>query len=140
MNTSQYLFDVLKETFPGDWTATGSSYTMTNGAVTVRVSMVFDRQPGVMCTRHDVKVNGVCKSTYYADEVPRTIRTLVEDRMSPFATDFGVWLGGHTARSIIQRRRDSTARLISDHEKDLESDRELLKSYDEILGKLGGEQ
>ena len=138
MNTSSYLFDVLKETFPGDWTATGSSYTMTNGSVTVRVSMVFDHQPGAMCYRYDVSVNGVSKSTLFPDEVPRTIRTLIEDHLSPFATDFGVWFGGHTARSIIQRRRDSTARLISDHEKDLVSDRELLKSYDEILGKLGG--
>jgi len=137
VNTSSYLFDVLKETFPGDWKAEGAHFRMTNGSVTVCVSIVFDRQPGVMCHRHDITVNGVNKSVLYADEVPRTIRTLIEDRLSPFATDFGVWFGGHTARSIIQRYRDSTARMISDHEKDLVSDRARLKAYDEILEKLG---
>ena len=138
MNTSSYLFDVLKETFPGDWKAEGAHFRMTNGSVTVCVSIVFDTQPGAMCHRHNVTVNGNHKSVLYADEVPRTIRTLIEDRLSPFATDFGVWFGGHTARSIIQRYRDSTARMISDHEKDLASDRARLKAYDEILEKLGG--
>ena len=138
MNTSSYLFDVLKEPFPGDWKAEGAHFRMTNGSVTVCVSIVFDTQPGVMCHRHDITVNGNHKSVLYADEVPRTIRTLIEDRLSPFATDFGVWFGGHTARSIIQRYRDSTACMISDHEKDLASDRARLKAYDEILEKLGG--
>lgn len=140
MNTSSYLFDVLKETFPGDWKPTGSHYRMTNGSVTVCVSIVFDDQPGVMCHRYDVTVNGASKSTLYPDEVPRTIRTLIEDRLSPFATDFGVWFGGRAARSIVSRYRDATVRMIRKREKDLQYDRERLKAYDEILEKLCGEQ
>lgn len=140
MNTSSYLFDVLKETFPGDWKPTGSHYRMTNGSVTVCVSIIFDDKPGAMCYRYDVTVNGVSKSTLFPDEVPRTIRTLIEDHLSPFATDFGVWFGGHTARSIVSRYRESTAGMIRDMEKDIKYHRERLKAYDEILEKLGDEQ
>ena len=138
MNTN--LHQLLTQTFPGDWKIAGSCYRMKNGSVTVCVSSVFDDQPGAMCYRYDVSVNGIFKSTLYPDEVPRTIRTLIEDHLSPFATDFGVWFGGHTARSIVSRYRDATVRMIREREKDLQYDRERLKAYDEILENLGGEQ
>ena len=122
-------------TFPGDWKVTGSHLRMTNGSVTVCVSTVFDDQP-----RHVLQIRRDCQWCQQVhlvpvDEVPRTIRTLIEDYPSPFAR---LW---RMVRDIphgqSKRYRNSTAGMIRDMERDIGYHRERLKAYDEILSKLG---